>query len=163
MTDGTKRLIKILALPFAIFMVYPIALGFKIYYALETHQPEIPRNMLVEYNYDKYKHDQNTGNRRIDSSLLTDDSGKVAFNAGENKIPVSFIDTESGKPVEAAKIFILFSRKATTNQNQEGSCATDVNGKCTLSINLPGKGYWDIEITGQDDGGKATVVTHIDF
>lgn len=158
MTEGTKKLLKILAIPFALFLTYPIALGFKIYYALETHQPEIPRDIRVEYNYDQYKHSENTGNRVVDTILLN--SSKTSLHIGDNEIKVSVTNKEDGKPVVNGVVKVEISRKATTIGGASATCKTDDGGNCTLTLKIPEKGYWDALVVAEDPAGKFTRLTN---
>lgn len=162
MKDSTKKLLKILAIPFLLFLTYPIALGFKIFYALETHQPEIEGDhYTINMDYDQFLKNENTKNRSLKSPILQEEDGELQINAGflkqgSNEIPFQYESKEDQSPVEGGSVEIRLSRPATTNQDQIFQCKTDSAGKCSIQVPLNATGSWDLLLQASDPGGKFT-------
>lgn len=145
-------MLKIFAIPLGVFMFYPIALGFKIYYAIETHQPVIREDYYqVTQEYDKFLKENNTGNRLVESPILNEDTYKAEL--GEVVLPFKVLDTESNKPVTGAEVKLHLSRMATVNEDINGSCTTDDSGECKLALNIIKKGPWEFHVSSKDPGG----------
>ncbi len=157
MKESNKRMLKIFALPFGIFLFYPVALFFEIRYAIDTDQPVMDKDYYeVGSHYDTYMKEQNTGDRILLSSLLKEEDGGVT--QGENKIRVEFRTLKGEKPdvpVEGGTITLRLERPATVEQSQEISCTTDSGGHCNLLFHLEHGGSWEMKLKGQDARGGA--------
>lgn len=160
MNERKRNLVRIFMLPLLIFMVYPIALGFKIYYAVDTNQPEIEGDhYLIRTDYNAYLKKMNTGNRELVSPIYgeNDSIKSDGIKVGSNEIPFQYTDKETGKGISGAEISLMISRTATNNQDHHFKCTTDESGQCQMNVELPANGEWEWHISGNDGGGHAAL------
>jgi hypothetical protein len=160
MDQGTKKIVKMLTLPFFIFLTLPIAFGIKIYYALKTHQPIMDDNYdVINRDYDTYAKDLNQHNRIVESPLT--EAAEKFLRSGENNIPFRVLNSADKKPVKGSVVKVRFSRPATVNQDSHGECTTDEKGECSIAISLAATGPWEIKLQTHDDTGSFFEVQRI--
>ena len=130
---------------FGIFCCLLVALSFKIYYAISTHQPTLADNYYeIGRNYDRYLEKNTTSeNRRLSVEA-----------AGPGRYAVRYTDA-GGAGIAGARFQARVSRRATLNNDQQAGCETDASGQCQIAINFSHKGYWEARFLARDDAGQA--------
>ena len=162
MSEGNRKLFKLFGGAAALFCTLLIALSFKIYYALETHQPVMTGDYYeIGRNFDEYRRNhQNSADRSLESPLLEKPAANVlyhpALRAGANSVPVLYrqADSAQNRPLAGAQIQFVLSRKATVNDDVSARCVTDQSGRCELNFALPSGGYWEGRLEAVDETGR---------
>lgn len=160
MTNGNRKMVKIFSLLGIPFLMLLIALSFKIYYALNTHQPVLDKNYYEKgLKYESYKKaTANSKNRVLLSDLITPEDNPhnpimKKLISGMNDVHIIYTNN-SKKPVPGAKISLELSRRATVNDNIHATCNTGPSGGCTLKFNITHQGYWEGWIKATDPDGQ---------
>ena len=164
MSEGNRKLFKLFGGAAALFCTLLIALSFKIYYALETHQPVMTGDYYeIGRNFDEYRRNhQNSADRSLQSALLEKPAQNMlyhpALRTGTNSVSVLYqqapADQAQQRPLAGAQIEFVLSRKATVNDNVSARCVTDQSGRCELNFALPAGGYWEGRLEAIDDNGR---------
>lgn len=154
MTPGTKRVAKLFGLMGAIFSTLLIALGFKFYYALSTHQPPMTASSY-EVGKDFQKHLEET--RDSENRSL-----RVRFPAElqDRPLRLSFSYATAApefKPVQGAVIKVDASRRATTEGSFQKECTTNASGECVIEMAPAFPGRWEVHVFAKDAEGRRTV------
>ncbi len=163
MSEGNWKIFKLFSGAAALFCCLLIALGFKIYYALDTHQPVLTGDYYeIGRNFDEYRRkNRNTENRRLDSPVLLDarQAARVQLQRGVNLVPVEYRRTgAAAAPVVGARVSFKLSRRATVNDDVQAGCLTDQQGRCELRLEIPGSGYWEGSLEALEADGDARFV-----
>ena len=157
MTPGTRKMVRIFSGLGALFLTLLIALSFKIYYALKTDQPTMTEDYYrIGLDYDGYRAAQrNSADRSLTIATFEGASGLVL---GENQIPVRYEEitpANERKPLGDAEVHVVFSRRATVNEDVSADCRTNDEGRCVLEIQLPAPGPWEYSIEARDPEGQS--------
>ncbi|MCR9141807.1 MAG: FixH family protein [bacterium] len=169
MSEANWKLMQLFGGAAALFCTLLIALGFKIYYALDTHQPVMTGDYYeIGRNFDEYRRKNRSAvDRSLSSPVLgaTGEAESRALKPGENLIPVVYQATPGsnasagrGEAIAGARVSLSLSRRATVNQDVSAECLTDERGRCQLRLFVPGGGYWEGRLRAADPEGEAQVV-----
>ncbi|MEQ9365525.1 MAG: FixH family protein [Leptospirales bacterium] len=151
------------------FCTLLIALGFKIYYALDTHQPVMTGDYYeIGRDFDGYRRKQaNAPDRRLESPVLVADAkpGGAALKRGVNLVPVEYRQVGGDVPgravagaIAGARVSLTLSRRATVNEDISAGCMTDARGRCELRVLIPRGGYWEGRLQATEAGGETSFV-----
>lgn len=156
MTPGTRKMVRVFSGLGALFLTLLIALGFKIYYALKTDQPTMTEDYYrIGLDYDGYRASQrNSADRSLSFPALEAATG-IAI--GDNEIDVLYEELTPGngrRPLGEADVQVVFSRRATVNEDLSGHCRTNVEGHCVLEVEIPAPGPWEYVIEARDQQGQ---------
>lgn len=181
MSEGNWKILKLFSGAGALFLTLLIALGFKIYYALDTHQPVLTDDYYeVGRDFDEHlRKNRNPRDRSLESPALeTNEAGQTAaLKRGVNLVPVEYSrkaahagaaadrakaggSTSPGPagPIAGAQVSLILSRRATVNDDISARCVTDARGQCDLRVVIPSGGYWEGRFQATDPVGDVRFV-----